>query len=218
MKPRFSNQRNQALTLIEVLVVIAMLAILAVIILPAFDGRASKAPRITCVNNLKQIDLAYRVWPRFQSDKYPMQVSIKQGGAMELVATGNVAANFLVMSNELSTPKILICPADTSRFAATNFTAGFDNSNVSYFVGVDAAEEFPQRIISGDDNFEIGGVPIKSGLLELPTNMPIAWTAARHKFAGNIGLADGSVREVSISELTNLFNQTGLATNRLAIP
>jgi prepilin-type processing-associated H-X9-DG protein len=55
-------------------------------------------------------------------------------------------------------------------------------------------------------------------LLEVATNTSIAWSAARHKFFGNILLADGSVQSVAISGLTNLLHQTGLATNRLAIP
>jgi prepilin-type processing-associated H-X9-DG protein len=93
-----------------------------------------------------------------------------------------------------------------------------NNKNVSYFVGLNASEDDPQAILSGDDNFEIGGIAVKSGLLELPTNSPIAWTVARHKFSGNILLADGSVQTVTISALTNLLHQTGLATNRLAIP
>ena len=73
-------------------------------------------------------------------------------------------------------------------------------------------------MLSGDGNFEIGGVPVKSGLLEISSNTPIAWSAARHKFAGNILVADGSVQQCSNSGLTNLLRQTGLATNRLAIP
>src|SRR5208283_4519175 len=101
---------------------------------------------------------------------------VKQGGAMELVATGNVAANFLVMSNELSTPKILHCPADLDHVCATNFTTGFGNKNISYFVGLDAADEYPQRMLSGDDDFATNGVTVKPGLLHLWTNAPVTWT------------------------------------------
>jgi len=46
----------------------------------------------------------------------------------------------------------------------------------------------------------------------------LPWTAARHKFAGNIGLADGSVEQTTSSGLNELLHKTGLATNRLAIP
>ena len=125
---------------------------------------------------------------------------------------------FFIMSNQLSTPKILHCPADTNGIVATNFLAGFDNQNISYFVGLDASENDPQTLLSGDDNFEISGVPITSGLLELSSKMPIAWSAARHKFSGNILLADGSVQLLSNTSLTNWSHQRGSFTNRLAIP
>jgi len=208
------------MTLIEVVVMIVVLGILAVVFLPAFDRGQVKAPRINCVNNLKEIGLAYRIWAGDNNDKYPMEVSVTNGGAMELVADGeNVWLNYLVMSNELSTPKILYCPADTDHTRATNFTTDFNNSKISYFVGLDADQKYPQMLLSGDNNFEVGGVPVKSGSLKFSTNTPIAWSAGRHKFAGNIGLADGSVYQVtSVSLHQWLLPQTGLATNHLAIP
>ncbi|HSY09975.1 MAG TPA: type II secretion system protein [Candidatus Dormibacteraeota bacterium] len=219
MKPRFSNQRNAAMTLVEVLVVITVLAVLAAMFLPGNNDTYRRASRINCVSNLKQIGLAYRLWEGDNNNKYPMFVSVTNGGAMELITTGNVAACFQVMSNELSTPKILVCPADVDHVAAANFTTDFNNSRISYFVGLDVTNEInPQMILCGDDNFEIGGVPVKSGLLELSTNAPVSWTSARHHFAGNIGLADGSVQQVTTKGLQSAFQQAGLATNRLAIP
>ena len=148
-----------------------------------------------------------------------MQVSVTNGGTMELTAKGkNAWLNFLVMSNELSTPKILICPADTGRVFATSFTNGLSATNVSYFVGMDANADCPQTFLSGDDNFAIGGVPVKSGLLAVSTNAPITWTAKRHVNSGNIGLADGSVAQTSSSTLKRMLVETSVATNRLAIP
>jgi hypothetical protein len=179
---------------------------------------------------LKQIGIAYQLWEGDHDDKYPAAISTTNGGAMEPLARGNVAAEFLVMSNELSTPKILWCPADTLRIWATNFYA-LNNSNVSYFVGLDAEARKPQVLLSGDDNFAIGGIPVKSGLLALSTNIPIAWSSGRHnaynshfwtpardRFAGNIGLADGSAQQVTTDGLQQALQQTGVATNRLAIP
>ena len=147
-----------------------------------------------------------------------MHVSVKGGGAMESASRGNIVPIFQVVSNELNTPKILICPADTNRVAAANFSSGFDNKNVSYFVGVDADTVYPGTILSGDDNFSVGGNQVKSGLLELLTNTSVSWTGARHEFASNILLADGEVLQPSRTNLQQVFQQTGLATNRLAIP
>jgi prepilin-type processing-associated H-X9-DG protein len=83
---------------------------------------------------------------------------------------------------------------------------------------LDASSRNPQAFLTGDDNFAIGGVPVKSGLLELSTNVPISWTDVRHKFAGNICLADGSVWTTDDKQLVQKLNATGIATNRLAIP
>jgi hypothetical protein len=234
MKLRFSHKRNLALTRTEAIVIIATLAVLFVFLLPPFvtvnhNGRQ----RIDCISNLKQIGIAYRLWEGDNNDKYPMAVSVTNGGAMELVATGNVAACFRVMSNELSTPKILICPEDTYRVWATNFSTGFDNSHISYFVGLDAEELKPQMLLSGDDNFVIGDVPAKSGLLKLSTNIPVAWASGRHRhvaynshfwvparyqFFGNLGMADGCVQQVTTDFLQEALQQTGVATNRLVLP
>jgi len=226
MKPRCSNQRNRALTLTEVLVSVATVCVLAGVAYLALHRpkvvhrvvHHNRSEEIQCVNNLKQIGLAFRIWEGDNGDKLPMRVPAKKGGAMESALRGNVAPVFQVMSNELFTPRILLCPADADRFAAKNFTTGFDNSHVSYFAGVDAADDKPAMFLSGDDNFAIGSRPVKSGLLLLATNAPVSWTTARHVNRGNIGLADGSVQTTGSASLRQLLVQTGVATNRLALP
>jgi prepilin-type processing-associated H-X9-DG protein len=222
MKPRLSKNRSAAMTLFEVGVVIAIVMILAILILHTSwrpNSAHAISQRINCVNNLKQTGLAYRIWEGDNGDIYPMGVSVTNGGSMEMVATGNAVQTFQVMSNELGTPRILYCPADSARTSATAFT-GLDNSNISYFVGVDVTNDAanPQLIMSGDCNFEIGGVAIKPGLRSFWTNDPVVWSAGRHVNRGNLGLADGSVQQAFSPRLRDYFQLTGLATNRFAIP
>jgi hypothetical protein len=220
MKPRRSQQRNRALTRTDVVVIIAVLAVLCVPVLrTVIELSHNGRQKIYCVSNLKQIGIAYRLWEGDNNNQYPMAVSVTNGGAMELVATGNVAACFRAMSNELSTPKILLCPQDTHRTGATNFSVGFGNSNISYFIGVDVAnDDNPNLILTGDDNLAISRVPIKPGILPLFTNTPVTWTKARHKFVGWLGMADGCVQHVTTAGLKNALIQTGTATNRWLIP
>ena len=218
MKPSRSNRSCRAFTLVEVAVVIFVLAVLLAMLLPGLVAAKKKSQRISCVNNLMQIGLSFRLWEGDHTNLYPMAVSTTNGGTMELAASQVVTATFLTLSNQLCTPYILFCPADSERIRAESFTNSVGSSNISYFLGLDANTDNPQMMLSGDGNFEIGGVPVKSGLLEISSNTPIAWSAARHKFAGNILVADGSVQQCSNSGLTNLLRQTGLATNRLAIP
>src|SRR5436309_481291 len=91
-----------AFTLVELLIVVACLSILAAIILPGMARHSHCGMRMNCTNNLKQIGLAFRTWSLDNNDKFPMQVSVTNGGAMEIVGTGTAFAAFQVMSNELS--------------------------------------------------------------------------------------------------------------------
>ena len=217
MKPRMAQNKTAALTFLEVMVIMAVLALLVAIFWPNLV-RPRRSSKINCVNNLKQIGLVYRIWAGDNGDKYPFELSTNNGGTKELNFGRNAWLNYLVMSNELSTTKIMICPEDQEHQPpATNFSTQLIG-HISYFVGLDANENNPQRILSGDANLTINDVPVKLGLLELATNAPVAWSANRHGNAGNILMADGSVQSLTNSQLTNQLAQTGLATNHFLIP
>jgi type II secretory pathway pseudopilin PulG len=219
MKTQCTTDGNGAFTLLELLLVILVLIILAAMFLPANSGAHSrdKARRINCVNNLKGVGLAFRVWEGDNGDKFPMEISATNTDAMNLITAGKAYAFWQIMSNELSTPKILYCTADTAKAAATNFTTGFSDANVSYFFNLDGNEASPQMILTGDDNLAVNGVPVRTGILTLSTNSSVAWTSARHKFAGNIGIADGSVQQVTTRGLLSAISNA-VAPSRLVIP
>ena len=134
---------------------------------------------------------------------------------MESVTNGQVFFTFVVMSNELNSPKILICPGD-NRTAATNFGLGFANSNVSYFIGVTADETMPQTLLSGDRNLTNGPLP-SNRLLRLTTNSAPGWDNQLHKLRGNVAFADGSVQSLDIPRLRVAVTNSG-DDNLLAFP
>jgi prepilin-type processing-associated H-X9-DG protein len=209
------------MTMVDMLVVIAIIA--AIVIFAVMSNRGTNPDKarvlhINCVNNLKQIGLSYRVWEEDNSDKFPMAVPQIGGGSMEFITGPYAFRHYQVMSNELSTPKVLLCPEETDqgRLLATNFV-NMNNSNISFFVGVDANETAPAMILSGDHNIT-NGLPIKNGLLELTTNQPSGWTTEMHNKVGNIALADGSVEQVTIATLRAAVANTGAPTNRLQMP
>ena len=218
------------MTLIEAVVVIFVIAFLVMVFLPAIS-----APRhrhgYACPNNLKQLGLAYKIWAGDNSDKYPMAVSVTNGGAMELMTTPDAWKVFQVMSNELCTPKVLYCPEDSQHgSAATNWGDDLKNK-ISYFIGVDTTDANPAAILSGDGNFLRNRAPANFGFVNVTTNDDLAWDNSRHiavtkkawllnsKSAyGNIGLADGSIQISSQSDLIKQLQRTGFATNRFFIP
>jgi len=134
---------------ISVALSLVMIPIMAAMLLPALAQAKGKAQTIQCVNNMKQVGLAARIWSTDHNEKLP--------------------PDFLTMSNELSSPKILVCPGDRSKTTAANWSQFDPNQNVTYEFLTPNAKE-------GD---------------------VLNQTTFRCPIHGNIGLGDGSVQQTS---------------------
>ncbi len=108
-----------------------------------------------CINNLRQIGLAFRLWSGDHDDHYSFNVSTKIGGTLELCARGkdgfdeNLAVHFKSLSNELGAPVMLICPLDSSKSTAANF-AELQSANISYQLrtGTKIDETNPEEVLA----------------------------------------------------------------------
>ena len=220
MKKNSPPHRLRASTMTDMLIVVATLVLLGFVLVPIVT-RPRMSRRNQCVANLKWLGVAFRLWPSGSSDIFPFARSTNDGGTLEFAGSTNVFLHFRAISNELSTPKILICPSDSGKKSAKDFNK-FDNRNISYFIGLDAAEGQPWTILSGDRNLTTNGVALGNGVFTLTTNNTMGWTGAIHNNngtnGGNIGLADGSVQQVSQATFQKQWLAVTNAIRRLAIP
>jgi prepilin-type processing-associated H-X9-DG protein len=209
---RLRDNAVEAFTLIELLVVIGVIALVVAVIFPALARAKQKTRRIQCTDNLKQLGLSFRFQAIDTSDGPATQASTNREGTLGYIANTEAFRYFQAMSNHLATPKILVCPADV-RTPSKDFGPGFSNTNLSYFVNLDASETYPQMVLYGDRNLT-NGVPLQNGLLVLTSNSVVGWTHELHNRQGNVAMADGSVQGWSSSRLSGLW----IFTNRLAMP
>jgi hypothetical protein len=125
----------------------------AALLLPALSKAKERATSINCMNNMKQIGLAYKMWEVDHNGQFPWAVSVAKGGTMELAIPGrdNLDPNpihFEVLSNQLATPKILVCVSDKTNTVALQFQ-NLQPNNVSYqlHTGTSVSDANPSQVL-----------------------------------------------------------------------
>ena len=211
---------NGGFTRIDLAVLILVVCLGAALANPLFTSHSrARADTLMCQANLADIGRAYQLWANDHEDRGPFIVPTSEGGLWQHPLAGNPYIQFAWVSNGLSSPKVLVCPADTNIVRiAKDFSANPDggfmhpayrNNAVGYFLSFHAQRFMPRSILSGDRNIDgtsFSGCSFSGGLTLRAVESFSTWAGAQwgqqiHSLEGNLVLNDGSVEQTSTTQL-----------------
>ena len=142
---------GRAFTLIELLVVIAIIAILASLLLPALSGAKTRAQRLRCMSQMKQLGLGFALFAPDHNDQYPptaystgdYQYQLSWDDYLHRYIGGSAPEADLIVgisggiADRATIPAILRCPADRIEISIAWATFGQRRTYAMNYAGPD---------------------------------------------------------------------------------
>lgn len=94
-----ASGNERAFTVLELMLVVLIVAVLLALWLPTLKRVDKRSPQIHCVNNLKQVGLAFRIWADDNGDIYPMRYRTNDFDGPSLGNGKQMFIYFQVLSN-----------------------------------------------------------------------------------------------------------------------
>jgi hypothetical protein len=216
MKTHPSPLPPPAFTRLELMVVLSILGLLAAVSAPALAVSANRSARVACLNNLRLIGRAFQMWAGDFDGENPWRVPQSAGGTRGHPLAPFVWWQFSFISNQLVTPRILVCASDDARVKAMakNWSLGPGgllnsanrNNSLSYPLGVHTSANVPQAILSGDRNLRYSppsdcSLGMTNLCLLQGSSTEPSWTNNIHGLTGNVLFNDGRVLQASSAAL-----------------
>ncbi len=210
-----------AFSLLEMLVVCVVLIVLLLVMLPITSGPHRPARFTRCMNNLRQIGTASYLFAADNNNRFPAQALATNSASFELLAPQSPAIYFIPLHPYLRQLETWVCPTDKLKIPATNSTL-FDNSNVSYFLSLEAAAgAVTTAIFAGDRHLKVDGQAAKPGLILLRNSSGVGWTRELHSYTaeprGSLLFADGHA-EFRGTNLARIVAVQQFQVTRLVVP
>jgi hypothetical protein len=224
---------NQAFTRIELLFCALGVGLLLIPAISLLASNKSESERVVCFNNLRQIGRAFNVWANDHDESYPWKVDQTEGGLLHSPLAKLLWFQFDVVSNQLGSPNILVCPSDLQTPAiADNWgngpgglaRTGNQNNALSYFLALHASPYAGTSLLSGDrnlipsaNNVSCSFLPVSVCSQLAPYDPGVRWTNSVHGTIGHLLFTDGAVQFSTTPELQALLIRNRVSDNNSGV-
>lgn len=116
--------KRRGFTLIELLVVIAIIAILAAILFPVFAKAREKARQTSCLNNVKQIGTAFRMYVQDYDESWPLNAYTLPAAGAGTTSNGTTELWFHTLLPYVKNTQVFQCPSANTWVAMPPGTGG----------------------------------------------------------------------------------------------